>query len=35
MPRVFAYCRVSTADQTTQNQRIEIQAAGFSIESRR
>jgi len=35
MPRVFAYCRVSTADQTTQNQRMEIQAAGFSVESRR
>ena len=35
MPRVFAYCRVSTADQTTQNQRMEIQAARFSIESRR
>lgn len=35
MPRVFAYCRVSTVDQTTQNQRMEIRAAGFSIESRR
>lgn len=35
MPRVFAYCRVSTADQTTQNQRMEIKTAGFAIESRR
>jgi Site-specific recombinases, DNA invertase Pin homologs len=35
MPRVFAYCRVSTLDQTTQNQRLEIQAAGFSIDTRR
>jgi putative DNA-invertase from lambdoid prophage Rac len=31
MSRVFAYCRVSTADQTTQNQHLEIQAAGFAI----
>lgn len=35
MPRVFAYCRVSTADQTTTNQRMEIQAAGFAVEARR
>lgn len=35
MPRVFAYCRVSTTDQTTQNQRMEIKAAGFAIEARR
>lgn len=35
MPRVFAYCRVSTADQTTKNQRMEIKVAGFAIESRR
>jgi putative DNA-invertase from lambdoid prophage Rac len=35
MPRVFAYCRVSTVEQTTQNQRMEIKAAGFAIESRR
>ena len=35
MPRVFAYCRVSTLDQTTQNQRLEIKAAGFAIEARR
>lgn len=35
MSRVFAYCRVSTSDQTTQNQNLEIQAAGFAIEARR
>ncbi|MHB1281793.1 MAG: recombinase family protein [Acidithiobacillus sp.] len=35
MSRVFAYCRVSTLDQTTQNQRLEIKAAGFAIEVRR
>lgn len=35
MSRVFAYCRVSTADQTTQNQHMEIVAAGFTIEPRR
>lgn len=31
MSRVFAYCRVSTADQTTENQVQEIAGAGFSI----
>ncbi len=35
MPRVFAYCRVSTAEQTTDNQVQEVRAAGFSIEPRR
>jgi len=35
MSRVFAYCRVSTADQTYENQILEIQAAGFNVESRR
>ena len=35
MPRVFAYCRVSTTDQTTENQKLEIVAAGFAIEARR
>lgn len=35
MPRVFAYCRVSTIDQTTENQRLEIKSAGFAIEARR
>jgi putative DNA-invertase from lambdoid prophage Rac len=35
MARTFAYCRVSTADQTTDNQVQEIEAAGFAIEPRR
>ncbi|MBL8084195.1 MAG: recombinase family protein [Candidatus Obscuribacter sp.] len=35
MARVFAYCRVSTVDQSTRNQALEIKAAGFKIESRR
>lgn len=35
MSRVFAYCRVSTADQTTDNQAQEIAASGFAIEPRR
>src|ERR1700742_583337 len=35
MSRVFAYCRVSTAEQSTENQRREIEAAGFAIEKRR
>lgn len=35
MPRVFAYCRVSTADQTTENQLREIAAAGFDVAPKR
>jgi putative DNA-invertase from lambdoid prophage Rac len=35
MPRTFAYCRVSTADQTTANQRQEIAAASFAVEPSR
>ena len=35
MARVFAYCRVSTADQSPKNQALEIKAAGFKVESRR
>jgi len=35
MSRVFAYCRVSTTDQATQNQSREIQAAGFAIQPHR
>ena len=35
MSRVFAYCRVSTSDQTTDNQLAEIKAAGFTIDTRR
>lgn len=34
-PRVFAYCRVSTTDQTTANQVREIAAAGFAVEPSR
>ena len=32
MSRVFAYCRVSTLEQNTENQRREIEAAGFKVE---
>ena len=35
MSRVFAYCRVSTLDQTTDNQVREIRDAGFAIEPKR
>lgn len=35
MSRVFAYCRVSTLEQTTENQRLEIKSAGFSIQPQR
>lgn len=35
MARTFAYCRVSTADQTTDNQIAEICAAGFNVEPKR
>jgi putative DNA-invertase from lambdoid prophage Rac len=35
MSRVFAYCRVSTADQTTNNQIQEIAAAGFAVAKQR
>jgi putative DNA-invertase from lambdoid prophage Rac len=35
MPRTFAYCRVSTAEQSYENQIHEIQAAGFQVDSRR
>lgn len=34
-PRVFAYCRVSTSDQTTANQLQEIAGAGFQVSPRR
>ncbi|MBG6078885.1 recombinase family protein [Rubrivivax gelatinosus] len=33
--RVFAYCRVSTAEQTTDNQIKEITDAGFALSPRR
>lgn len=35
MSRVFAYCRVSTADQTTDNQIQEIASAGFTVQKGR
>jgi putative DNA-invertase from lambdoid prophage Rac len=35
MTRVFAYCRVSSAEQTTDNQIQEIAASGFQVDSRR
>lgn len=35
MPRTFAYVRVSTTGQTTENQVQEIEAAGFHVEPRR
>lgn len=35
MSRVFAYCRVSTLEQNTENQRREIEAAGFVIRPQR
>jgi putative DNA-invertase from lambdoid prophage Rac len=35
MARTFLYARVSTEDQTTDNQVQEVQAAGFDVESQR
>lgn len=35
MSRVFAYCRVSTLEQNTENQRREIEAAGFAVKPQR
>lgn len=35
MGRTFAYCRVSTGDQTTDNQVREIEGAGFKVEAKR
>lgn len=35
MGRVFGYCRVSTADQTTDNQVQEIEAQGFKVDPKR
>lgn len=35
MSRVFAYARVSTVTQLTENQREEIRQAGYAIEKRR
>lgn len=35
MARTFAYCRVSTVEQNTDNQIREIEAAGFTVEPKR
>ena len=35
MSRLFAYCRVSTTEQTTENQAQEILAAGFTVPAHR
>ena len=35
MSRVFAYCRVSTTDQTPENQAMGIAAAGFAVQASR
>ena len=35
MARPFAYCRVSTANKTTENPFSEIAAAGFAVETKR
>ncbi|MBY0580217.1 MAG: recombinase family protein [Rickettsiales bacterium] len=35
MPRIFAYTRVSTINQETENQIKEIESAGFAIEKHR
>lgn len=35
MARAFAYCRVSTVDQTTENQIQEIAGAGFAVDAHR
>lgn len=35
MARTFAYCRVSTTDQTTDNQVREIEGAGFTVDPKR
>jgi hypothetical protein len=35
MSRVFAYARVSTVEQFTENQRELIAAAGYSVDARR
>jgi len=35
MSRLFAYCRISPADQTTENQVKEIETAGFTVAKQR
>lgn len=34
MPRTFLYARVSTAEQTTDNQLLEVKQAGFTVQPR-
>jgi putative DNA-invertase from lambdoid prophage Rac len=35
MSRIFSYCRVSTAQQFVENQKVEVRNAGFAIEPHR
>ncbi|HBS6784944.1 TPA: recombinase family protein [Klebsiella pneumoniae] len=35
MSRIFAYCRVSTLEQNTENQRREIETVGFAVKFQR
>jgi len=35
MSRTFAYCRVSTTGQSTENQKQEIRTAGFELQPQR
>lgn len=35
MSRTFVYARVSTTDQTTDNQLLEIRSAGFDVQDHR
>lgn len=35
MSRIFAYCRISTQEQTTENQRREIESVGFNVKPQR
>lgn len=35
MSRTFLYARVSTTEQTTDNQRLEVEQAGFAVEPQR
>jgi len=35
MSRIFAYCRVSTSEQTTENQILAIRHAGYDVEAHR
>ncbi len=35
MSRIFAYCRVSTLEQTTENKHREIESAGFNVKPQR